>query len=210
VFLFSRLMPREGKFFDLFQRHAEQMKLCASELKLLIDDLSKIEQRSRAIKYHESAADKITHETMHLLHNTFITPLDREDIHQLINKMDDVLDLMEDASQCIALYDIKALPPEAKQLAAICVACADHLHNAMGMLSNMKNSADLLKICVEIDRLESDADAVLRAVVVRLFRDEPDTRELIKIKAVFDILETVTDRCEDVANVIEGIVIEYS
>lgn len=208
--MLSRLMPREGKFFDLFNRHAEQMLLCAHELKLLMDDLSRVELRARNIKGYESAADRITHETMHLLHNTFITPLDRDDIHQLIGKMDDVLDLMEDAAQCISLYGIQAVPDEARRLAAICVTCVEHLQIAVSLLSNMKSPDAIMKNCVEIDRLESEADHVMRAAIVKLFRDEPDTRELIKLKAVYEILETVTDRCEDVANIIEGIVLEYS
>ena len=207
--MFSKLMPREGRFFDLFNRHAEQMVLCATELKLLMDDLGKIELRARNIKALESAADKITHETMHLLHRTFITPLDREDIHELINKMDDVLDLIEDASQCISLYDIKHAPDEARRLAEICVACTEQLKRAVGMLSTLKKPEAILQCCVEIDRLESEADHVMRSIIVKLFRDEPDTRELIKIKAVIEILETVTDRCEDVANVIEGVIVKH-
>ncbi len=208
--MLSRLMPREGKFFDLFNRHAEQMLLCANELKLLMDDLSNIELRARNIKGFESAADRITHETMHLLHHTFITPLDRDDIHQLIGKMDDVLDLMEDAAQCISLYDIKKVPDEARKLADICVECVEYVKATVGLLSNMKKPEAIMKNCVEIDRLESEADHVMRSAIVKLFRDEPDTRELIKLKAVYEILETVTDRCEDVANIIEGIVLEYS
>jgi predicted phosphate transport protein (TIGR00153 family) len=210
MFLFSKLMPREGKFFELFNRHAQQMLLCAQELKLLMDDLQQVALRARNIKGFESAADRLTHETMHLLHRTFITPLDREDIHQLINKMDDVLDLIEDASQCISLYDIKQVPAEGQKLAEICVSCVEHLKGAIGMLSDLKHANAIMKHCMEIDALESEADHVMRNVIVKLFRDEPDTRELIKMKAVVELLETVTDRCEDVANIIEGIVIEYS
>jgi predicted phosphate transport protein (TIGR00153 family) len=215
MFLFSKLMPREGKFFDLFDLHAEQMLLCAKELQLLMEDLEKgdpekVELRTRNIKGFESAADRLTHQTMHLLHRTFITPLDREDIHQLINKMDDVLDLIEDASQCISLYDIKKVPAEGRKLAEICVTCVENLKGAIGMLSDLKHADAILRHCLEIDRLESEADHVMRDVIVKLFRDEPDTRELIKMKAVVELLETVTDRCEDVANIVEGIVIEYS
>lgn len=206
--MFSKLMPREGKFFELFNRHAEQMLLCSKELKLLMDDISRIELRARNIQDYEHAADAITRETIVLLHKTFITPLDRNEIYQLINKMDDVLDMMEDVAQCISLYDIKQAPAEARKLADICVGCAEHLVPAISMLSNMKKPDEILRHCVEVDRLETEADVVMRGVIVRLFREEADTRELIKMKAIYEILETVTDRCADVANVIEGIVLE--
>lgn len=206
--MFSKLMPREGKFFDYFNHHADQMELGARELKLLVEDLSKIELRARNIKDIEHAADKITRDTMHLLHSSFITPIDRNEIYQLIHKMDDVLDLTEDVAQCILLYDIKQVPQEVRQLADICVSCTGHVKAAVGMLADMKHSDKILEHCVEVDRLESEADLVMRAVMVKLFREEPDTREIIRMKAIYEILETVTDRCEDVANIIEGIVLE--
>jgi hypothetical protein len=142
------------------------------------------------------------------LHQTFITPLDREEIHQLITRMDDILDLMEDVSHCVFLYDLRAVTDEAKRLADICVACAEKVKSAVSMLSNMKNSEAITKVCGEIDRLETDADQVLRSGLAKLFHNEPDTRELIKMKEIYELLETVTDRCEDVANIIEGIVLE--
>ena len=208
--MLSKLMPREGKFFDLFNRLAEQMVLCAKELQLLMSDISRVDTGARNIKKFESAADKITHETIQLLHQTFITPLDRDDIHHLVNKMDDVLDLMEDASQCIYLYDIKRVPDEAKKLADLSLACVEHLQMAVNQLETIKKPEAIIKSCLEIDRLETEADYVLRAAMVKLFRDEPDTREIIKLKAIYELLETITDRCEEVANIIEGIVLEYS
>lgn len=201
-------MPREGKFFDYFNQHADQMLQCARELKLLLDDLSMIELRSRKIQDFEHAADKLTRDTIVLLHHTFITPLDRNEIYRLVNSMDDVLDMMEDVSQCVSLYDIKQVPDDARKLAEICVACSEHIQAAVRMLSSLKEPDKILAHCAEIDRLESEADFVMRGVIVRLFREEPDTRELIKMKAIYELLETVTDRCADVANVIEGIVLE--
>jgi uncharacterized protein Yka (UPF0111/DUF47 family) len=134
--------------------------------------------------------------------------LDRDDIHQLITRMDDILDLLEDAAQTISLYDIKAITPEAKRLADLCLGCTEKVKAAVGLLHNMDNSRAILTICADIDRLESDADHVMRAAMSKLFRDEPDVRNLIKLKAIYEILETVTDRCEDVANIIEGIIVE--
>jgi predicted phosphate transport protein (TIGR00153 family) len=202
-------MPREGRFFDLFNQHAENIVEGARELAALMSNLSaELELRARNIEAAEKRADKLTHETIDLLHKTFITPLDREDIHKLISNMDDILDLMEDVAQTVYLYDIKHITPEAKQLADICVSCCERVKTAVGLLKNMENAEAISKICEEIDRLESNADHVMRAAMSKLFRDEPDTRQLIKLKAIYELLEQVTDKCEDVANIIEGIVIE--
>lgn len=207
--MFGRFMPQEGKFFELFNQHAEQIVYGCRELALMMGNLSaEMEERARNIEAAEKRADKITHQTIDLLHKTFITPLDRDDIHKLISHMDDILDLAEDVAQTIYLYDIKKVTPEAKQLADICVSCAERVKNAVGMLGNMENADAILKIANEIDRLESNADHVMRAAMAKLFRDEPDTRQLIKLKAIYELLETITDKCEDVANIIEGIVLE--
>ncbi|EJL84145.1 phosphate transport regulator related to PhoU [Herbaspirillum sp. CF444] len=206
--MFGRLMPTEGKFFDLFNQHAELGVKCAKEMVALMTNFDDLEIRVHAIETLEKQADKVTHNTIELLHKTFITPLDRDDIHQLITRMDDILDLLEDGAQTISLYDIKAITPEAKRLAELCLACAERVKAAVGLLHNMDNSRQILAICGEIDRFESDADHVMRAAMSKLFRDEPDVRNLIKLKAIYEILETVTDRCEDVANIIEGIIVE--
>jgi predicted phosphate transport protein (TIGR00153 family) len=206
--MFGRLMPTEGKFFELFNEHAELGVKCAKEMVALMTNFDDLEIRVHAIESLEKQADKVTHNCIEMLHKTFITPLDRDDIHQLITRMDDILDLLEDAAQTISLYDIKAITPEAKRLAELCLACADKVKAAVGLLHNMDNSRQILTICQEIDRLESDADHVMRAAMSKLFRDEPDVRNLIKLKAIYELLETVTDRCQDVANIIEGIIVE--
>jgi predicted phosphate transport protein (TIGR00153 family) len=201
-------MPHEGRFFDYFSDHAALIVEGAIELRAMLDNIDELEVRAHNIKTIESKADAVTHDTIQLLHQTFITPLDREEIHQLITRMDDILDLMEDVSHCVFLYDLRAVTDEAKRLADICVACAEKVKSAVSMLSNMKNSEAITKVCGEIDRLETDADQVLRSGLAKLFHNEPDTRELIKMKEIYELLETVTDRCEDVANIIEGIVLE--
>ncbi|NMM38452.1 MAG: DUF47 domain-containing protein [Glaciimonas sp.] len=206
--MFGRLMPTEGKFFDLFCRHADLCVQGAQEMVALMTNFDDIDKRAHAIEVLEKQADKVTHETIDLLHKTFITPLDRDDIHQLITRMDDILDLLEDAAQTVSLYDIKAITPEAKRLAELCLECTEKVKVAVSLLHNMDNSERMLAICEEIDRLESDADHVMRAAMSKLFRDEPDVRNLIKLKAIYEILETVTDRCEDVANIIEGIIVQ--
>ncbi|HEY8027281.1 MAG TPA: DUF47 domain-containing protein [Burkholderiaceae bacterium] len=206
--MFGRLMPSEGKFFELFVQHADLCVKGATEMVGLMTNFDDLEIRMHAIESLEKQADKVTHETIELLHKTFITPIDRDDIHQLITRMDDVLDLLEDGAQTISLYDIKATTAEARRLAELSLACAEKMKQAVSLLHNMDNSRQILTICGEIDRLESDADHVMRAAMSKLFRDEPDVRTLIKLKAIYEILETVTDRCEDVANIIEGIIVE--
>ena len=203
-------MPREGGFFQLFKELSEQIVLGAEEFRAMLEDQSHFESRSRNIKAIEHRADEITHRTVALLHQTFITPLDREDIHQLITRLDDIVDFIEAASQRIFLYEVKQITPEARQLAEICVSAAKQVSLAVQDLDNLKDPEKILKACVEINRLENDGDQVLRAGMAKLFREEPDTRELIKLKEIYELLETVTDRCEDVANIIEGIVLEYA
>ena len=206
--MFGRFMPNEGKFFELFVQHAELCVKGAKEMVALMTNFDDLENRVHAIEGLEKQADKVTHDTIELLHKTFITPIDRDDIHQLITRMDDILDLLEDAAQTISLYDIKSITVEARRLAELCLACAEKVLAAVGLLHNMDNSRQILTICAEIDRLESDADHVMRAAMSKLFRDEPDVRNLIKLKAIYEILETVTDRCEDVADALNGIVLE--
>ncbi len=206
--MFGGLLPRDGNFFQLFERHAEQLVLGATQLNALFDDFAAVQMHARNVETCEKQADRITHETVEMLHKTFITPLDREDIHSLITRMDDILDLMEDVAQSVFLYDVRAVSDEAKKLAQLCLLCTEKVKAAVGQLSNMDNAQQILKICGEIDRYEAEADHIMRAAMAKLFREEKDTRELIKMKEIYELLETVTDRCEDVANIIEGIVLE--
>ena len=201
------LLPREGRFFEYFNNHAQLAAETSLELQALMTDLSQLEARRSVIERNEKAADQITHHTIQLLNRTFITPLDRDEIHQLITSMDDILDLMEDVATCIFLYDVTAVTPEAEKLAQICVTCAAKVKEAVAKLESMDNSDSILKICGEIDRLETEADYVFRSALAKLFREESDTRQLIKLKEVYQLLESVTDKCEDVANLIESIVL---
>jgi uncharacterized protein len=158
----------------------------------------------------EKRADKIAHSAIDLLHKTFITPIDRDDIHQLMTRMDDVLDLIEDAAQSFSMYDIRSVTPEAMRLAELCLACGQEVQKAVALLHKRETIGQVMAVCEEIDRLESEADHVFRAAMAKLFRDEPDVRQVIKLRAIYELMESVTDRCEDVANIIEGIVIESS
>jgi hypothetical protein len=208
--MLGRLMPREGKFFDLFNAHADRIVEGSRELAAMIGTFSDLDAHAQRIDAAERAADKITHETIALLHKTFITPFDRDQIHQLINTMDDILDLIQDVAESVALYDLRSVTPEAKQLAEICQACCERVKTTISLLPDIKRSEAILKYCQEIDRLESDADRVMRSALSKLFREENDLKQVMKLRVIYDLLETITDRCEDVANVVEGIVLENS
>ena len=204
-------MPRQGRFFGLFDGHA---KLIVDGAQALVDVLRRYEvdkDRAAGIKIIEDvehAADRITHETVQLLHTSFITPFDRDDIHRLISRMDDVLDLIQDAGESLLLYDIQRVTPEALQLAELLLRCAERVQSAVKLMATMAEGPEMLKICAEIDKLESEADKVMRSAISALFRDETDVRQLIKLKAVYESLESATDKCQDVANVIESVVLE--
>ncbi|HEX7022123.1 MAG TPA: DUF47 family protein, partial [Trueperaceae bacterium] len=155
----------------------------------------------------------ITHRCVEALHKTFITPIDRDQIHKLINTMDDVCDLIQDSAETMALYDVRHMTEEITRLTDLSVKCCERVKEAVYMMGKLADSATAeaaLKTCEEIDKLESDADRVMRSAMSKLFREEPDVREVIKLKAIYELLETITDKCEDVANVIEGIILEHS
>ena len=208
--MLGRLMPREGRFFELFNAHAERIVEGGQELAAMLGSFDQLDIHAQRIDDAERAADKITHEAITLLHRTFITPFDRDQIHQLITSMDDILDLIQDVAESVLLYDLRRITPEAKQLGDICLMSCGRVKIAVGLLTNVKRADAILKSCQEIDQLESDADRVMRSGVSKLFREENDIKQVIKMRMIYDLLETVTDRCEDVANIIEGIVLENS
>ena len=214
--LFGKLLPREGNFFEMFNQHAGRIvdaSRAFSQLVANYGDVHLREKYNQDVDEAERGADVITQEVNRLLHQTFITPIDREQIHSLINTMDDVADLLQDTAEAMSLYDIRAMSEEIVRLTDLCVKCCDRLQAAVNMLGKIADPAiaeAALKTCEEIDRLEGDADRVLRSAMSKLFREENDVRELIKHKAIYELLETVTDKCEDVANLIEGVILENS
>jgi predicted phosphate transport protein (TIGR00153 family) len=214
--VFAKLLPREGNFFELFNQHGERIVEGARAFLAMVQhygDSARREQHSAEVDAAEHAADKITAEVQRSLHRTFITPIDREQIRGLINAMDDILDLLQDTSEVMLLYDLRRVGDDVLRLAEISVRCCERVQQVVGLLARL-SQADVtkavLKTCEEIDQLESDADRQMRGAMSRLFREEPDTRELIKLKAVYEHLESISDRCEDVANLVEGIVLENS
>jgi predicted phosphate transport protein (TIGR00153 family) len=209
--LLSVLMPRERHFFTLFNRHASLVVEGSKALMQMLEDYDRNSRREewvRKIQDIEHAADSVTQETVALMHTTFVTPFDRDQINRLISRMDDILDLIQDTAESMTLYDVHHVTPEASHLANLVDLCAGRVQSAVGLLSSMDNGPEILKICREIDVLETDADRVMQAAISRLFREEDDVREVIKLKAVYELLETTTDKCHDVGKVIEGVVLE--
>ncbi|WP_310387608.1 DUF47 domain-containing protein [Roseateles sp.] len=213
---FGKLLPREGNFFELFNQHGNQIAEGARSFMLMLrnyDDVALREKYAAEVDAAEHHADRITAEVNRALHLTFITPIDREQIHRLINAMDDVLDLLQDSTETLSLYDVRRIPEDVLRLGDLSVRCCERVQHAVSLLpklSEPKTAAAAIKTCEEIDKLESDADRVMRSAMSALFREEADVRELIKLKAIYEQLESISDRCEDVANLIEGIVLENS
>ena len=214
--LFGKLLPTEGNFFVMFNQHADRIVEAAQAFSQLVanyNDPILRDKFNQDVDNAERAADRVTHDVNKAIHKTFITPIDREQIHSLINTMDDVADLIQDSAETMALYDVRHMTEEITRLTDLSLKCCERVRDAVKMLDKISDHATAeaaLKTCEEIDKLESDADRVMRSAMSKLFREEPDVREVIKLKAIYELLETITDKCEDVANQIEGIVLENS
>jgi uncharacterized protein len=214
--LFGKLLPREGNFFELFDQHGQHIVEGSRAFLRMVENYANLTDRERLaaeVIDAEHAADKITAEVNRLLHKTFITPIDREQIHGLINAMDDILDLLQDTTETLSLYDVRRMTEETLSLSQLSARCCERVQHAVKLLPKLSQHTAVeaaLKACEEIDQLESEADRVMRGAMSKLFREEQDVRELIKLKAIYEMLESITDRCEDVANLIEGIVLENS
>ncbi len=214
--LFGKLLPREGNFFELFNDHGQQVTEGARAFMEMVrhyGDETARTKHAAEVDSAEKQADRITAEVNRLLHKTFITPIDREQIHGLINAMDDVLDLLQDSSEVMSLYDLKTISEDVLRLSEISLKCCERVQQVVSLLPKLSQASvaeAAIKTCREIDRLESDADRVMRSAMSKLFRDNIDVRELIKLKAVYEHLESISDACEDVANIVEGIVLENS
>jgi len=162
------------------------------------------------IKEIEHECDVLTHACVERLHTTFITPFDRDDIHRLITRMDDVMDYVEAAAERLVLYEITETTAEVRDLSDVLVRAMEGVQKAVAGLRDMKNAQSIVKACIDVNRLENEADAILRNAVARLFKEEKDPITVIKWKEIYENLENATDRCEDVANIIEGVVLEHA
>lgn len=209
--LLERLMPRSDDFFSDFEAQAAAVVEGSKLLKDLLDDFTDVQRKVDAIKAVEHRADDITHRAFARLHTQFITPFDRGEIHRLLSRIDDVLDLADAASERLSLYDIESVIPEARDLAGVLVAQTEKMAEAVrGLRTFKKDSRHVLDACREINVLENQADTLTRQTMAKLFRRGNDPLTVVKWKEIIDLIESATDRAEDVANVIEGVVLEHA
>jgi len=209
MFRFS-LMPRQSKFFDLFEESAQNMVKISQALKEMIDSWDLVGGRVAEITELEHAGDNITHEIIAQLNRTFVTPFDREDIALLAHTMDDVTDFIHAAADAMLIYKIDKPSPRAKELSNIIVEGAAEIEKAVRGLRRHADLRGILERCVEINRLENMADRVFRAAIAELFDDTKDIAQVIKWREIFEHMESATDRCEDVANVLEGVALKHA
>lgn len=200
----------DRSFYDAFERHAARIVEAGKLISQIVREPERSVEIAQAVKEAEDAGDKITHETIAKLHKTWITPIDRADIHSLITALDDVLDLIEAVSERVALYEVKDLPDFVVNLADSLQRATVAVEQAVKLLPQVKQPKEMLDLCVEINRLENEADNAYRHGLARLFKGEYEAIEVMKWRDIIDNLESATDRCEDVANILEGIVLEYS
>ncbi|MDA8125072.1 MAG: DUF47 family protein [Deltaproteobacteria bacterium] len=203
-----RFFPKEEKFFDFFEELAARIKAGGALFLELVEggayDAAKIDR----IKEIEHEADIITHRTCAKMHSTFLTPLDREDIYSLINKMDSILDMTEAAASRLLLYGVKEPAEALIEQARVLNESIGKVQTLIHALRDMKNAPLMLQTCIEIHTLENAGDVILRTTMARLFEHEPDVKELIKWKEIHERIEEAIDTCEDVSNIVEGIVLK--
>ena len=203
-------MPREEKFFELFIESAQNMVKASHVLREMVNSWEFIDGRVAEITELEHQGDTITHQIMAQLNRTFVTPFDREDIAQLAHTMDDVTDFIHAAADAMFIYKIESPTQRAKELADIIVQAAAEVERAIGKLRRRADLKQILERCVEINRLENMADRVFRAAVAELFDDTTDIAQIIKWREIYEHMESATDRCEDVANVLEGVALKHA
>ena len=199
------LFPREEDFFVLFRKQAALVREGCDRLDAMLDAFDRLDERARQLKDVEHQGDVVTHEIFERLNRTFITPLEREDIHQLASSLDDVLDAVEAIGARIVLFQIAQPSAEARRLAKILTECSRQIEQAVDNLKKMNN---LMSFTVEINRLENEADGISRQVTADLFSGRHDVLDVLRWKEIYGRLEGAADRCEDVANAIESIVVK--
>ena len=206
--MLSRIIPREERFFELLLSAAVNAAKATQEFNLLIHEWSPTSKRFETIREIEGEGDLLTHEVIDRLNRTFITPIDREDIHDLATRLDDVLDYIEAAAERLVVYRIKEPTSACRAMAEVIVKTATSMDRAIKCLRTM--DPGFHEHAVEVNRLENAADNLLRDSLAALFEEQGDPIEVIKWKEIYETMEIVTDRCEDVANVIEGIILKMA
>jgi predicted phosphate transport protein (TIGR00153 family) len=203
-------MPREQKFFDLFEESARNINEAARALKEMVDSWQFIDSRVAEITEMEHRGDTITHEVVSLLHRTFVTPFDREDIALLAHTLDDIIDFIHAAADSMFIYKITSPTQRAKELADVIVQGAAEVEKAVAGLRKRSGFKQMLESCVELNRLENVADRIYRAAIGELFDNNTDMANVIKWREIYEHMESATDRCEDVANVLEGVALKHA
>ena len=204
------LIPKEKKFFVLFEQGTQNAVKIAQQLKDLVDIWENVKERVGVITDLEHQGDAITHQIFEQLHRSFITPFDREDIAMLAHSLDDVTDFIHAAADAMFLYNVKRPTNKAKELVDIVLQVVVETEKAVSEMHDRVGRKNLMKRCVEINRLENVGDSVYRAAMAELFNDSADIAGLIKWREVYNHMESVIDRCEDIANILEGVAIKYS
>lgn len=200
-----QLIPRDEKFYGLFREQAEYILDAAEKLVALFEDYRDVEKHVTEIKFVEHKGDELVHRLMMKLNQTFITPFDREDIHELASALDDVLDLVDGVAGRLLTYKVKEVTPGARQLSKVILHGAELLLKAVTQLSKPDN---ILECCEQISHLEEEADRIKGECIARLFENSVDPIEIIKWKEIYEVLEGTTDKCEDAADVLEAVVLK--
>ncbi|MCC6932606.1 MAG: DUF47 domain-containing protein [Deltaproteobacteria bacterium] len=208
--MFGKFIPKETSFFTFFEQHIQVVEKACKELMRLTEPGADLQKVSDDIRALEHQADVITHRCMRALHKTFITPFERSDIHSLIVTLDEIIDKIEDGIMRISLYELKTIPPEVGALSQELIRASTLIHEALVLLPDLKNSKAIIAKCVAIHECENNADSILRSALARLFKEESDPKKIIQWKEILEYFEQATDECEDVGNIIEGVVIEAS
>lgn len=208
--LINSITPRSDNYFKLFNELAESAVKGSKVLAMMtaMSEKDKFEQHFAEIRAIESQADKYTQEILLSLHKTFITPFDRREIRELAMALDDIIDYMEDIPQSANIYGHESFTPEMVALAQILLRASEKVREAVNMLTDMKNADRILRICEEISAIEGEGDHVMRAGMRRLFEEQTDARTLIRSKELYDLFEEAIDSCQDVGDVIHGVVLE--
>jgi predicted phosphate transport protein (TIGR00153 family) len=204
------LLPKDTSFFDLFDQLAGKVLDAARALEEMLERWDRLEVRVREMKDLEHECDAITHRTFDKLNMTFITPLEREDIHELASRLDDIVDHIDSTASRLVIYGVKKPTDEARLLSQVLTRTCIEVQKAVAGLRNLKDPAQLSRTSVEINRLENESDDILRLALKRLFERPNDVLEIIKLKEIYEKLESAVDRCEDVANVIQSVVLRHT
>ena len=208
--MLKRLLPKQDNFFKLFEEAAEKLALTATEFSNLLKNLDNQQHYVDLIARHEEEADEIAHKTFELMHKSFITPFDRYDIHALTSSLDDIIDLINRIAQRFPFYALQAVPNEMIKLSELSVTATENLRSAVCLLHSLKHSDTIFKHCNEIDRLESEGHKVVLAGEKKIFLEENDFKHFFKLKEIYSHTKLVINRCQDIGNLVKGIILESS